>query len=88
MFIFRHTRQKAALGRALLATGATPLILILCLGLTASAAQQTQQTKYFPTNEKRLGAFNAMVERREIRALVVYSKTFYFLDKGRRRIKL
>ena len=26
-----------------------------------------------------------MAERREIRALVVYSKTFYFLDKGRQR---
>ncbi len=32
-----------------------------------------------------IGDFDGMVERREIRALVVYSKTFYFLDQGRQR---
>lgn len=32
-----------------------------------------------------VGDFDGMAERREIRALVVYSKTFYFLDQGRQR---
>ncbi len=32
-----------------------------------------------------IGDFDGMAERREIRALVVYSKTFYFLDQGRQR---
>lgn len=35
--------------------------------------------------EKRLGDFDAMVKERRIRALVVYSKTYYFLDRGRQR---
>jgi membrane-bound lytic murein transglycosylase MltF len=62
-------------------------MLFICLwpSIPLAAAQQTQQAEYFPTDEKRLGDFDAMVERREIRALVVYSKTFYFLDKGRQR---
>jgi membrane-bound lytic murein transglycosylase MltF len=32
-----------------------------------------------------IGDFDGMAERREIRALVVYSKTFYFLDQGHQR---
>jgi len=36
-------------------------------------------------NEKWLGDFDEMVKQRTIRALVVYSKTFYFLDRGRQR---
>ncbi|MEJ2169691.1 MAG: lytic transglycosylase F [Desulfobacterales bacterium] len=38
-----------------------------------------------PINERWTGDFDGMAERREIRVLVVYSKTFYFLDKGRQR---
>jgi len=61
--------------------------LTVCFWLTASpaAAQQAQQEEFLPLLEKRLGDFDAMAERREIRALVVYSKTFYFLDQGRQR---
>ena len=32
-----------------------------------------------------IGDFDKMAERRQIRVLVVYSKTFYFLDRGRQR---
>ena len=32
-----------------------------------------------------IGDFDGMAKRRVIRALVVYSKTFYFLDQGRQR---
>lgn len=35
--------------------------------------------------EKRLGDFDEMVAHNEIRVLVSYSKTFYFLDKGQQR---
>jgi membrane-bound lytic murein transglycosylase MltF len=36
-------------------------------------------------NQKRLGDLDKMVKERTIRALVVYSKTFFFLDRGRQR---
>ena len=39
----------------------------------------------WPFAEKRLGDFNAMVKERRIRVLVVYSKTYYFLDRGQQR---
>jgi membrane-bound lytic murein transglycosylase MltF len=61
--------------------------LTICPGLTASlaAAQQARQEEFLPITKKWLGDFGGMAERREIRALVVYSKTFYFLDQGRQR---
>ncbi|NOQ45548.1 MAG: hypothetical protein GQ559_02565, partial [Desulfobulbaceae bacterium] len=34
---------------------------------------------------KWLGDYKDMVKRRQIRALVPHSKTFFFLDKGKRR---
>jgi membrane-bound lytic murein transglycosylase MltF len=49
------------------------------------AAQQDQPAEFLPISEKWLGDFDGMADRREIRALVVYSKTFYFLDQGRQR---
>jgi len=36
-------------------------------------------------NEKWLGDFDEMAKKRQIRVLVVYSKTFFFLDRGRQR---
>jgi membrane-bound lytic murein transglycosylase MltF len=36
-------------------------------------------------NKQWLGDFNEMVKKRRIRVLVAYSKTFFFLDRGRQR---
>jgi membrane-bound lytic murein transglycosylase MltF len=36
-------------------------------------------------NEPWIGDFNKMTEKRQIRVLVTYSKTFYFLDRGQQR---
>jgi membrane-bound lytic murein transglycosylase MltF len=36
-------------------------------------------------NEPWIGDFDKMTERRQIRVLVTYSKTFYFLDRGQQR---
>jgi len=36
-------------------------------------------------NKPWIGDFGEMAEKRQIRVLVVYSKTFYFLDRGRQR---
>ena len=40
---------------------------------------------YFKLNENWTGDFDGMVERQKIRALVPYSKTFYFLDSATQR---
>ena len=39
----------------------------------------------FATNKPWTGDFDGMAKRRQIRVLVVYSKTFYFLDQGHQR---
>ncbi|MGA9539132.1 MAG: lytic transglycosylase F [Desulfobacterales bacterium] len=58
---------------------------LLCLTAAAAAAQKTQQDELISLDDKWLGDFGGMAKRREIRVLVVYSKTFYFLDQGRQR---
>ena len=59
--------------------------VLLCLTAAAAAAQKTQQDELISLDDKWLGDFGGMAKRREIRVLVVYSKTFYFLDQGRQR---
>ena len=60
-------------------------ILLLALSVDASAADVAPgQRPAFP-GEIWKGDFNAMAERSRIRALVVYSKTFYFIDKGEQK---
>jgi membrane-bound lytic murein transglycosylase MltF len=89
MLYFMNTKQTPEPGRPLFNIVIRLIIisLAICLWLTASlaAAQQAQQEEFLPLIEKWLGDFDGMAERREIRALVVYSKTFYFLDQGRQR---
>jgi len=58
---------------------------LFCLTAVAAAAQKNQQDELISLDEKWLGDFGGMAKRREIRVLVVYSKTFYFLDQGRQR---
>lgn len=60
-------------------------VVSLCQTAAAAAAPQTQQAEFISLNKKWLGDFDGMAKRREIRALVVYSKTFYFLDQGQQR---
>jgi len=59
--------------------------VLLCLSAAVAGAQQAQQGEFHPFNEKRLGDFDEMAKKRQIRVLVVYSKTFFFLDRGRQR---
>jgi len=89
MTLYRHIRPNQALIRSLsgIHLGLTVIILAFCLWFPvfSTAAQQTGQKESLPLIEKWRGDFDGMVERREIRALVVYSRTFYFLDKGKQR---
>jgi hypothetical protein len=60
-------------------------ILLLALSVDASAADVAPgQRPAFP-GEVWKGDFKAMAQRNRIRALVVYSKTFYFIDKGEQK---
>ncbi len=52
---------------------------------TSNIADAEVDQSILESNEKWTGDFDGMVERHLIRALVPYSKTFYFLDGGDQR---
>jgi len=59
------------------------LILLPLLSGAATADQKAPKDSMLFQQEKVLGDFDKMAQRHTIRALVVYSKTFYFLDRGK-----
>ena len=62
------------------------ITVILITGASAEAADKKPlQEKYQAPNRKLTGDFDGMLKDRVIRAVVAYSKTFYFLDQGRQR---
>jgi membrane-bound lytic murein transglycosylase MltF len=61
-----------------------PLLFIGVMMNTKTFAQKLDEQPFF-VNEPWKGDFNGMAERRYIRALVVYSKSFYFLDKAQQK---
>ncbi len=58
---------------------------LLCLTAAGAWAQQIPQKELSQLNKKWLGDFDAMAKRHQVRVLVTYSKTFFFLDRGRQR---
>jgi len=58
-------------------------ILFSILSGVAIADKKSPQEEIFFQQKTMLGDFDEMVKIRKIRALVAYSKTFYFLDQGR-----
>jgi membrane-bound lytic murein transglycosylase MltF len=67
-----------------------PLFVALAILTTEPAVAQTSPTaqpgrQLSLENEPRTGDFDALLERRLIRVLVPYSRTLYFVDKGRER---
>ncbi|MHC4070846.1 MAG: MltF family protein [Planctomycetota bacterium] len=62
------------------------IALTVALPLNASAAETVSAPgDALLDNKPWIGDFDQMAEKRQIRVLVVYSKTFYFLDRGRQR---
>jgi membrane-bound lytic murein transglycosylase MltF len=67
--------------------------IALAVAGSASALAQSPETKVLPDNVHKLqvgtrqwkGDFDGMKKRRIIRVLVPYSKTFYYVEKGRQR---
>ncbi len=62
----------------------TGILVSILLGVSA-ADKKSPQEDILLQHKKVLGDFDEMVQHRTIRALVVYSKTFYFLDRRRQR---
>src|SRR5215471_15523772 len=67
--------------------------IALAVAASASALAQSPETKVLPDDVHKLqvgtrqwkGDFDGMKKRRLIRVLVPYSKTFYYVEKGRQR---
>ena len=62
------------------------IVLKVAMPLIASAAEtDSAQGAALMENKPWFGDFDQMAEKRRIRVLVAFSKTFYFLDRGRQR---
>jgi ABC-type amino acid transport substrate-binding protein len=62
------------------------LVLTVAMPLIATAAdKKPARGEALLENKPWIGDFDQMVEKRQIRVLVAFSKTFYFLDHGRQR---
>ncbi len=74
-----------------------PIIIILMFGWPPGCSKEQSSENVIPAdrssvndsslqvNTKWTGDFGGMVERRFVRVLVPFSKTFYFVDKGKQR---
>ena len=61
------------------------LSILVPLMAQAAGTNSTPGEAHAGTMNPGFGDFDKMAEKRQIRVLVVYSKTFYFLDRGRQR---
>jgi membrane-bound lytic murein transglycosylase MltF len=59
--------------------------LTVMLAAPALGAPPLSKPAAFQLREKWTGDLDGMIKRRQVRALVTYSKTFYFVDRGRQR---
>ena len=79
-----HERQPRGCLGWLLGTVVTLLITLSCFGSNAGAQESSDGLAH-----KMVGAwtgdYDGMVERNQVRVLLPFSKTFYFLDGGRQR---
>ena len=82
------TRHRCNCSRSIVC-GLIMSFLVTASLMAASVAEASDQAppqhQYTVPNKKWIGDFDGMVKDRVIRVLVVYSKTFYFLDHGRQR---
>ena len=83
----QHNQWKTVLRRRV---SSILLVAIIALTVTVPSIAQSTETdsasgEALLEREPWIGDFNKIVEKRRIRVLVTYSKTFYFLDRGRQR---
>jgi membrane-bound lytic murein transglycosylase MltF len=80
---WRKVSPRRAYRQAMAAIIAAAVVATPLFAPTAETASKPE--KAVPGNKAWIGDFDGLAKRRQIRALVVYSKTFYFLDQGRQR---
>ena len=87
MIQFQFFKLETVLRRRLFSLFHIAIIaLTLAVPLIGQAAETDTTSKGdLLENEPRIGDLDKMAEKRQIRVLVVNSKTFYFLDRGRQR---
>ena len=78
------TKRSCSFGAIMRCGVAASILLLLASGTTAAATRNVDDT-IEEIYETWTGDLDGMVERHRIRALVVYSKTFYFLDGAAQR---
>ncbi len=79
-------RRKTLLHRASPILLVAALIMVVAVPMTMSAGEsKSAPESALLENKPWFGDFDKMAAKRQIRVLVVYSKTFYFLDQGRQR---
>ena len=83
----QHNHWKAVLRRRV-----SSILLVGIIALTIAvpsivpgAESDSASKEALLENEPWIGDFDQMAEKRRIRVLVTYSKTFYFLDRGKQR---
>jgi len=83
----QHNQWKTVLRRRV-----SSILLVAIIALTVTVSSIAQSTETDSASEEALlesgpwiGDFNKIVEKRRIRVLVTYSKTFYFFDRGHQR---
>ena len=81
----RHNYFRCLINWNKLLTCAVGLTAVVLIFATAGFTQTGSAMERLSLNEKWTGDFDGMTERRVIRALVPYSKTFYFLDGATQR---
>ncbi|MBW2481106.1 MAG: lytic transglycosylase F [Deltaproteobacteria bacterium] len=87
MIQFQHHQWNAVSGRRV-----SSALLVAIIALTVAVPLMAQAADSKPAqgaamleNKPWIGDFDKMAEKRRIRVLVAFSKTFYFLDRGRQR---
>jgi len=84
--IFSGSRSRYGwLVRASLMIGLLITAMFISVAGVAASEQEPQQKDTLTLNKKWIGDFDGMVKNHIIRVLVVYNKTFYFIDQGRQR---
>ena len=87
MFKSQHYQWETVLRRlmsSILIVGAIALTVVVP-SIVPGAESDSASKEALLENKPWIGDFDQMAEKRQIRVLVTYSKTFYFLDRGEQR---
>ena len=84
-FQFKHWEKALHYGVYLFLLSAIILLTAALPLISPAAAADSAPEEAMLENKPWIGDFNEMAAKRQVRLLVAFSKTFYFLDRGRQR---